>query len=73
MTKCYEEVKLDSKYQEFKEIFEKTKGITLKKPKVEENLTKYYKEMESSFDDTVSFIIQTLQSRIGDIKDIHAT
>ena len=57
MTKCYEEVKLDSKYQEFKEIFEKTKGITLKKPKVEENLTKYYKEMESSFDDTVSFII----------------
>ena len=57
MTKCYEEVKKDSKYQEFKEVLEKTKGITLKKPKVEENLTKYYKEMESSFDDTVSFII----------------
>ena len=57
MTKCYSEVTKDKKYLEFKEVLQKTKGITLKPQKVDENLKRYYTEMESSFDDTVSFII----------------
>ena len=48
----------------FKETFFKTKGITLKQPIVEQHLEKTFKEMELSFDDTVSNAITILQSRI---------
>ena len=73
MMKCYKQVKDDFRYLAFKEVMLRTKGITLKHQKVEENLQHYFVQMESSFDDTVSTAIQTLQSRINDIKDIHST
>ena len=72
MTKCYKQVIQEKRYLTFKETFFKTKGITLKAPILEQHLEKTYKEMELSFDDTVSNAITTLQSRIQDIKDIHA-
>ena len=72
MTKCYKQVIQEKRYLTFKETFSKTKGITLKENIVKQNLDKYITEMEASFDDTVSNAISTLQSRIQDIKDIHA-
>ena len=72
MTRCYKQVIHEKRYLTFKETFFKTKGITLKQPIVDQNLEKIFKEMELSFDDTVSNAITILQSRIQDIKDIHA-
>ena len=64
MTKCHKQVMQEKRYLTFKETFTKTKGITLKQPVLEQHLDKTFKEMEASFDDTVSNAITTLQSRI---------
>ena len=65
------QIAISNHFNDFKTTMLETRGTTLDKMKVEESFMNTFERLQASFDNTISGVIENLQSKIEELKLIN--